>query len=174
MLGGSLIRGYTAHVVQLADHIGQELHLGVVTAADEAAARRALREQVARLERTLSEALVSAFPHSAPDVGVPGAGGPRLLGLGELEVLRDALAARLSRVRAVLAARGEREAAAREKLEEMLADPGAHRFVRVARTDLGVRGCGYYEVRPRLGLVGMLAGWWHVKLSSGCPRPGRG
>jgi hypothetical protein len=24
-------------------------------------------------------------------------------------------------------------------------------------------------VRPRLGLIGMLAGWWHVKLSSGCP-----
>jgi hypothetical protein len=26
-----------------------------------------------------------------------------------------------------------------------------------------------WHVRPRLGLVGMLAGWWQVKLSSGCP-----
>jgi hypothetical protein len=24
-------------------------------------------------------------------------------------------------------------------------------------------------VRPRLGLIGMLMGWWQVKLSSGCP-----
>jgi hypothetical protein len=24
-------------------------------------------------------------------------------------------------------------------------------------------------VRPRLGLIGMLCGWWQVKLSSGCP-----
>jgi hypothetical protein len=27
-------------------------------------------------------------------------------------------------------------------------------------------------VRPRLGLIGMLMGWWQVKLSSGCPLPG--
>jgi hypothetical protein len=26
-------------------------------------------------------------------------------------------------------------------------------------------------VRPRLGLIGMLMGWWQVKLSSGCPLP---
>ena len=34
---------------------------------------------------------------------------------------------------------------------------------------LGVPGCGEYRVVPRLGLIGMLAGWWHVKISSGCP-----
>ena len=33
----------------------------------------------------------------------------------------------------------------------------------------GEPGCGAYVVRPRLGLIGMLAGWWEVKLSSGCP-----
>jgi hypothetical protein len=27
-------------------------------------------------------------------------------------------------------------------------------------------------VRPRLGLIGMLMGWWQVKLSSGCPLAG--
>ncbi len=30
-------------------------------------------------------------------------------------------------------------------------------------------GCGAYQVRPRLGIIGMCMGWWHVKLSSGCP-----
>jgi hypothetical protein len=25
-----------------------------------------------------------------------------------------------------------------------------------------------------MGIIGMLMGWWHVKLSSGCPRTARG
>jgi hypothetical protein len=29
--------------------------------------------------------------------------------------------------------------------------------------------CRTWHVRPRFGVIGMLAGWWHVKLSSGCP-----
>jgi hypothetical protein len=41
--------------------------------------------------------------------------------------------------------------------------------VRVANRDLGENGCGVWQVRPRLGLIGMLMGWWQVKLSSGCP-----
>jgi hypothetical protein len=51
----------------------------------------------------------------------------------------------------------------------MLRDPARHRWVRLPVADLGERGCGAYHVRPRLGVVGMLMGWWHVKLSSGCP-----
>ncbi len=51
----------------------------------------------------------------------------------------------------------------------MLADPATYRHARVALRELGLPGCGSYVVRPRLGLVGMLAGWWEVKLSSGCP-----
>ena len=35
---------------------------------------------------------------------------------------------------------------------------------------LGEPGCVSYHVKPRLGIIGMLAGWWHVKVSSGCPR----
>jgi hypothetical protein len=53
----------------------------------------------------------------------------------------------------------------------MLADPAAHRWERVTREDLGEPGCGGWHVRPRAGLLGMLAGWWEVKLSSGCPLP---
>lgn len=37
------------------------------------------------------------------------------------------------------------------------------------RDGLTERLRGVWQVRPRLGLIGMLAGWWHVKLSSGCP-----
>ena len=51
----------------------------------------------------------------------------------------------------------------------MLLEPGRYKFVRVANRDLGEGGCGVWQVRPRLGLIGMLMGWWQVKLSSGCP-----
>ena len=91
--------------------------------------------------------------------------------LGELERVRDALTARLAHARALQAERGAAQEAARVRLERMLLAPGEHRFERVAASELGEGGCGVYAVRPRLGLIGMLAGWWHVKLSSGCPRP---
>ena len=121
---------------------------------DEAAARRDLRSQIARLER------------SAQGIG---GGGPRLLSLGELAATRDALVAARSAELAAAAERAEAEAAARCRLEALLADPARHRWQRVTRDELGEQGCGAYEVRPRLGLIGMLAGWWHVVVSSGCP-----
>lgn len=142
--------------------------------AEEDAARRALRIQIARLERRLANALVTGFPSDVVDVGVVGRHGPRLLGLGELEALRDDLADRLAEARATLAAGAERSAEARRVLESMYADPRRHRFMRIARAELGVPGCGAYEVRPRMGMIGMLMGWWHVKLSSGCPLAARG
>ncbi len=60
-------------------------------------------------------------------------------------------------------------ARARELLERMRLEPGRYKFVRLPVRDLGEGGCGVWEVRPRLGLIGMLAGWWQLKLSSGCP-----
>jgi hypothetical protein len=141
-------------------------------AVDEREARAQLRSQIAALERQLSDALVSAFPQEgleapAADLGSPGA--PRLLTLDELECLRDALAARVAVARAQLHERGERQAAYRALLERVRLDPGRHKFVRIANRDLGERGCGVWQVRPRMGLLGMLMGWWQVKLSSGCP-----
>ncbi len=56
-------------------------------------------------------------------------------------------------------------------LERMLADPPAHRWRRIANADLGLPGCTTYHVRPRAGLLGMLMGWWEVKVSGGCPLP---
>jgi hypothetical protein len=156
----------------------QDLTLGEagVDEARRQAARRELRRQIALLEGQLSDALIALFPHGgldAPGVGpIPGptcSAGPSLLSLGELERLRDGLAGQVAEARAELTALGDRQARARVHLERMLLAPGKHRFARVASADLGERGCGVWQVRPRLGLIGMLAGWWHVKLSSGCP-----
>ncbi len=97
---------------------------------------------------------------------------PRLLDLGELERVRDELAERLRSARVTIAERAEVQAANRLYLERMLLEPAKHRFARVSCRDLGEPGCGVWQVRPRLGLIGMLMGWWQVKLSSGCPLPG--
>ena len=137
---------------------------------DEAAARRALRTQIAQLERKLAETFVSAFPRTSVDVRVPHAqAGPRVLSLGDLESHRDALQARLREARLAVERRGLREERNRALLEKMLLEPGRYKFARLRNADLGEGGCGVWEVRPRLGIIGMLAGWWHVKLSSGCP-----
>jgi hypothetical protein len=140
-----------------------------LTKPDERLAREALRSQIAKLERQLADAFVSAFPRVMLDIAVPATGGPRLLSLGELETVRDSLVERVREARGVLAARGEAEARNRELLERVMLDPGRYRYVRISTADLGEGGCGEWHVRPRLGLIGMLAGWWQVKLSSGCP-----
>lgn len=137
--------------------------------ADEAAARAAIRAQVSLLERRLASLVAASFPGGGVVTRVPAARAPRLLTLAELELLRDALTARVSAGVRVLEARGREQERARVQLERMLLAPGEHRRVRVAQRDLGEGGCGVFRVRPRLGLVGMLMGWWHVKLSSGCP-----
>jgi hypothetical protein len=53
----------------------------------------------------------------------------------------------------------------------MLADPPAHKGARVSNAELGRPGCTTYRVLPRLGPLGLLANWWRVKISSGCPLP---
>jgi uncharacterized small protein (DUF1192 family) len=147
-----------------------ELRLGLVTEADERAARRTLREQIARLEAQLADAVATAFAtRGQVPFSVTGAHGPRVLGIAELERVRDDLATRLGDARRELTRRGIEQERARVRLERMLLAPGEHKFARVAAAELGENGCGVYQVRPRLGLIGMLAGWWHVKLSSGCP-----
>lgn len=139
---------------------------------DERAARRTLRTQIARLERDLADAFVTAFGMGGLEAPPAMAATPHLRGLGELERIRDDLADRLHAARVQIAQRADEQEAKRLTLERMLLDPGAYRFVRIARSELGESGCGAWEVRPRLGLIGMLAGWWHVKLSSGCPLAG--
>lgn len=141
--------------------------------APERAARASLRGQIARLEQECSAIVAQGFPHIPAPVARPcgSTDGPSLLDLGELERSRDRLAARVQELRARVAARVEHERRAHEQLRQMELDPGRYRFARLPVKDLGQGGCGVWEVRPRLGLIGMLAGWWHLKLSSGCPLP---
>jgi hypothetical protein len=72
-------------------------------------------------------------------------------------------------VHAAQARVADRAAAKRLLVEDMLLRPRDFKWVRVSNEDLGETGCKSWHVRPRLGLIGMLAGWWHVKISSGCP-----
>ena len=124
---------------------------------DERAARRDLRAQIAR----------AGGPRRSRARRRPG---PRLLSLGELEAVRDALVARC---RSPAPAPDGHEArgccwSGCSPTPAPIASP-ASRSPRWAQP-----GCGAYVVRPRLGLLGMLAGWWEVKLSSGCPLAMRG
>ena len=148
---------------------GMAVSVPGVVETDELAARRSLRDQIAKLERELAGAFLAAYPRTHAEWSVRGRGGPRLLGLGELERLRDELAERLRSARAAIAERAEFEERNRVLLERMRLEPGRHKFTRVAAVDVGEYGCGVYSVRPRLGIIGMLMGWWQVKVSGGCP-----
>jgi hypothetical protein len=140
---------------------------------DELAARRSLRHQIARLERELADAFVTAYRMGGIPLPAQRPAQARVLDLGALERIRDDLAQRLREARVTIAQRAEIQAANRLQLERMLLEPGKYRFARIAASDLGEPGCGVWQVRPRWGLIGMLMGWWEVKLSSGCPL-GRG
>ena len=136
------------------------------------AARRGLRTQIEALQEELRATLEASWVHEtlAAAVGPAGSGKvPRLLDLGELEVVRDGLLAGLERVREAAARRAEGHARARALLERMYADPDAHRGAVLTTDDLGIPGCCRWSVRPVLGVVGRLGGWWRVKVSSGCP-----
>jgi hypothetical protein len=136
-------------------------------------ARNALRTQIGRLERECSAIVADAFPHISPAQVLDAMGeavdGPCLLTLEKLERTRDRLAGRGQDIRRLAVERAEHERSSRELLERMKLEPGRYKFMRLPVRDLGQSGCGVWEVRPRLGLLGMLAGWWQVKLSSGCP-----
>lgn len=141
---------------------------------DEQLARTELRRQIGRLERELAGLFAEAFPRVELDCGVsPGASEPRVLDLGELERVRDDLATRIGEARVALDERSHVETRNRELLRQMLADPAKFKWVRISNRDIGGGGCGHFHSRPRLGVIGMLMGWWQVKISSGCPLSGR-
>jgi hypothetical protein len=142
------------------------------TRTEDAAARRALRLQIARLEKEHAATVaIDGLPLAPAPTATRAA--PALRTLGQLESARDELLTRLRERRRALEERAAVHAANRELVERMYLEPHRHRFVRVSREDIGETGCGGWHVRPRLGLIGMLAGWWHVKLSSGCPSAAR-
>jgi hypothetical protein len=137
---------------------------------DERKARLELRRQISCLEAELAGLFGEAFGHTEIPHQVGGIGAaPRVLDLGELETVRDRLAERIAEARKTLAERAALETHNRELLGEMLDAPQEFKWVRIARADVGEPGCGAWHSRPRLGPIGMLMGWWRVKVSSGCP-----
>jgi hypothetical protein len=138
---------------------------------DERGARRSLTAQVERLEEELAGLVTSAWTRTDAIAAPPPSRGrgARMLGLGELEALRDELAERVRAAKRAVAERAAAEERSRRLIEEMQLDPAAHRWVRVTNTDIGDGGCKNWHVRPRAGLLGMLMGWWRVIVSSGCP-----
>jgi hypothetical protein len=137
---------------------------------DERAARTDLRAQIGRLERELARIAAATYPRLDLTPVTPAMiAGPRVLALGELEEVRDALADRLATLRTAALVQAEEQADARDQLAAMLAAPRAYRGTRMSNAQLGLPGCTTYEVVPRLGLLGRLASWWQVKVSSGCP-----
>src|SRR5918995_3840478 len=137
---------------------------------DERLARAELRRQIARLEHELSQLFGSAFPTvEGIEWAVAPAGGPRVLGVAELERVRDRLAQRIGQVRAELDARAEVEEGNRLLLERMISEPGGFHWIRVSNEDIGEPGCRHYHSPPRYGVLGMLLGWGRVKGSRGFP-----
>jgi hypothetical protein len=152
----------------------QERVDGLDVAVDERQARLQLRRQIGRLEAELAGLFGEAFGHAeVPHRLEAMAPAPRVLDLGDLETVRDRLADRVAEAREALVERKRVEDGNRELVEKMSAAPQDFKWVRVSRQDLGLPGCGHWHSRPRLGPIGMLMGWWRVKISSGCPLPGR-
>jgi hypothetical protein len=158
----------------MADLLETETRTALRVGGDERLARAELRRQIGRLEAQLGSLLSDAFRRVRIDAGVAAvASEPRALGLGDLEAIRDSLATRIGVARRRLRERAELETRNRELLERMLEAPAEHKWLRISRADIGEPGCGHWHSRPRLGPLGMLMGWWRVKVSSGCPLAGR-
>jgi hypothetical protein len=132
-------------------------------------ARADLRRQIASLEHQLAELFATAFPRKGIGYAVAAAGGPRVLGVAELERVRDGLATRLREAQDELSRRTRVEERNRETLERMIAEPRRFRWLQVSNEDVGEPGCRHWHSRPAWGPLGMLLNWWRVKLSSGCP-----
>jgi len=152
----------------------RELRSELRVDGDEKLARVELRRQIARLEAELGSLVADAFPRLRLDTDVAGVSGEaRVLGLGDLEAVRDSLATRIADARVQLRHQDELETRNRELLERMIESPADFKWVQISRDDIGAPGCGHWHSRPRFGLLGMLMGWWRVRVSSGCPLPGR-
>jgi hypothetical protein len=159
---------------QMPDLLARESPMALRVETDERLARAELRRQIGRLERELASLLAEGFGRVTVEHRVAAvAAEPRVLDLGELERLRDELATRIGEAQGTLREQERVEEGNRELLDRMLAAPADYKWVRVSRDDLGLPGCGHWHSRPRLGPIGMLMGWWRVKVSSGCPLAGR-
>ena len=132
--------------------------------------RRELRSQIARIEAELSaytgheQPAAPRFVESARPVG-------RMTSVEELQQIRDTLIDRLSRHRGEADRRSAKQEQSRARFEDMINDPGGHKWEIVTSEQLGDPSCKDWRVVPRFGPFGAILGWWRVKVSSGCPLP---
>jgi DNA-binding transcriptional regulator YhcF (GntR family) len=138
----------------------------VGTEAEDAAARRELRRQIARLEAELA-----AYPGERSQRERHPLLRPKghVAGFSELSAIRDEMIELLQNARRQAERRGTQEARARGRREGVIGDPEAHRWQRVRNAECGDPGCVETSAVPRFGPIGAIAGWWRVKVSSGCP-----
>jgi hypothetical protein len=156
------------------DLIARDDQATLSVAVDERPARAELRRQIGHLERELGNLVSEAFGRVEIEHRLqPATTEPRVLDLGGLERVRDELAERVSQARLDLRERAVVETRNRELLREVQAAPAEHKWVKISRHEVGEPGCGGWHSRPHLGPLGMLMGWWRVKVSSGCPLAGR-
>ena len=111
----------------------------------------------------------SAHPRQGLEWRVRSPGGPRLLGIGELEALRDELAARLEDTRQTLRDRTRVERRNVERIEEMVAAPERFKWVRISNEDIGEPGVQALAfapaLRPDRHADGLVAGQDLLRLS---------
>src|SRR5947209_11679218 len=89
----------------VAPQIAVEARPATAPADAERAARRTLRAQIAKIERELADAFVTAWPMGGLPHPSSSRTEPRLLDLGELEQIRDELTDRLHAARVTIAER---------------------------------------------------------------------
>jgi hypothetical protein len=129
--------------------VAQTLGAANPPAAADAAARRSLRMQIARLEAKLI-----AMPGHLPPPRHTGTRGAALTSVDELERIRDDLVRRIQERRFT---GGEEQERKRRLREEMLLDPAAHFGVTVENAEVGEPGCTRWS------------SWFRLTISSGCP-----
>jgi hypothetical protein len=121
----------------------------VVEVVPDAAARRTLRRQIARLESELI-----ALPAGSPDRPRRVQRGAVLPSLAELERTRDELVRRIQE-RGFTG--GEEQERKRRLREEMLLNPAAHFGMTVSNAEVGEPGCTRWS------------SWFRLRISGGCP-----
>jgi hypothetical protein len=148
--------------------LGESLEVSPATTTERAQRRDFLRT-IEDLERELQQVVTALTPANRRLLATPSAARPHLLSLAELEIVRDGLAAELDRAQETLAVQIHTRRNKRMLLKRMTEEPVKFHWARVTTIDLGEHGCRSWEVVPKLGPVGMLANWWRVRISSGCP-----
>lgn len=133
------------------------------------AQRGEFMRHIEKLELELQQVLSALTPRNRPIPLTSLSARPHLLSLSELELVRDGLAAELSRAEEALARQIHTRREKRVLLKRMTEEPVKFRWAKVTTIDLGEPGCRTWESVPKLGPVGMIASWWRIRISSGCP-----